>query len=391
MVKIIHRYVLREIVTLFVLCLCSFTLILLIGNLFKLVDLVLNKGLPTFFLLKLLSFRLPSLLVFTVPMAQVVATIIVYSRLNGDNEILALKTAGYSLAQLLFPNLVFGFCLFGVTLYLTLVGIPQGHTRFRQALTEALFYLPRFEIREKVFYTEIEGIVLYVHEIPPSRNLMKGIFLSDRRDGDAPVTITAEEGRLSIDPDHFTVVLELKNGTIHRRGERRGEYQWIRFDQYTLAIPMGGGALRKGRRKSTKEMMVGELWEHIQSLRRAQKPYKTLLIRFYQNFALPVVSLLLGIIGPPLGILNRHSGRSGGLLIGVLLILLYYVARTGGETLGASGMLSPFLAAWLPNLLLLGLGIIAVIRAQKDIPLELGKHISVWGQRLIWRDASKTE
>ncbi len=377
--KIIHRYILRETLASFVLCLLSFTFILLVGNLFRFVDLFLNKGFPLFFILKLLALLSPSLLVFTLPMAQLVASITTYSRLNGDQELLALKTTGYSLGQLLFPNIFLAFSLAILTLYLTLIGIPQGNTLFRWELRRGLSLQPYFAIREKFFYTDIEGMVLYVDEIAPSRDLLKGIFLSDDRDPEASLTITAEEGRISINPERLVIVVDLKNGTIHRLNKKRDEYQWVRFDRYFLSVPMRSAALQKERPKKSQEMMVGELQKYIRELEKTQSKDNSSLIRarikLHQKFSLPFVPLLLGFIGPCLGILNRNAGRSGGLLIGALVILLYYVIYTTGETLGSEGVFPPLVATWLPNFFLLFLSSLLLSWAQRDATLEFQEHI----------------
>src|ERR1700687_2618651 len=106
-VRTINRYILREISVPFALGLAVFTLILLIARILKLVEMVVNRGVPLLEVLKLFSYILPAFLEVTVPMALLLAVIVAFGRLSSDSEIVALKTSGVSLYQLTRPVAVF--------------------------------------------------------------------------------------------------------------------------------------------------------------------------------------------------------------------------------------------------------------------------------------------
>ena len=106
-VHTINRYILREIFVPFALGLAVFTLILLIARILKLVEMVVNRGVPLLEVLKLFSYILPGFLEVTVPMALLLGVLVAFGRLSSDSEIIALKTSGISLYQLLHPVVSF--------------------------------------------------------------------------------------------------------------------------------------------------------------------------------------------------------------------------------------------------------------------------------------------
>ena len=95
--KILKKYILREVFVMFLFSLIVFTFVLVTGNLVKLADLVINKGVDISKVGKLFLFLIPFLLSYTIPMSTLSATLLVFGRLSSDNEILALRANGVSL------------------------------------------------------------------------------------------------------------------------------------------------------------------------------------------------------------------------------------------------------------------------------------------------------
>jgi len=106
MKRILSLYIIREITSLFLLGIAIFTLILLMGRLIKLTDMVISRGVPLGDVSRMIIYLMPSFLVFTIPMAFLLAVLLAFGRLSADNEITVLKAGGISLAQLMPPVLV---------------------------------------------------------------------------------------------------------------------------------------------------------------------------------------------------------------------------------------------------------------------------------------------
>ena len=127
MKRTLYRYLLKELAPVFFLGLVGFTFILLTGRILQLTELFVNKGVPLGYILKLLSFLLPSFLSLTIPMATLLSVMLVFNRLSSDNEVTALKASGISLYQMMPPVLVFAFFAFLATTLLALYAVPKAN------------------------------------------------------------------------------------------------------------------------------------------------------------------------------------------------------------------------------------------------------------------------
>ena len=104
MKRILTLYIIREIASLFLLGIVVFTLILLMGRLIKLTDLVISRGVPMSDISLMILYLMPSFLVFTIPMAFLLAVLLAFGRLSADNEITVMKSGGLSLVQICWPS-----------------------------------------------------------------------------------------------------------------------------------------------------------------------------------------------------------------------------------------------------------------------------------------------
>jgi len=95
------------------------------------------------------------------------------------------------------------------------------------------------------------------------------------------------------------------------------------------------------------------------------------LIEFHRRFALPTACLVLALVGIPLGLSSKKSGKSGGFVLTILLVFAYYVVSLIGVSLARQGRVAPWFGAWLADFLFLALGLFLLLRAEKR-PFELG-------------------
>lgn len=378
--KIIHRYILKELFYTFLLSIFIFTIVLILNKVLQLTELVINKGVPLLAVLKLLLFLFPSLLIIIIPISILVASITTFSRLSTDNEIIVLKTAGISLYRLLSPIIILSVAAFFFTIFLTFKALPWATQSFKNFMFQIVQSKATLEIKERVFNDYFDGLVLYVNEVPTSSEIMKGIFIADTRRSDSPQTIIAKEGIFLTDPKSLKVLLKLKDGSIHQLEKKRASYQLTRFSTYTLSLDIYKTLTAKREEKKTpKEMTISDIRQKIRSLKKGGKEYNRTLIEFYKKFSFPFACLILGFVGAPLGVVNRRSGRSGGFAISGIVVFFYYIMLTIGEGLGDEGKISPFIAMWLPNFILTFIGIYLVVKTAKESPFRISgfilKHI----------------
>jgi lipopolysaccharide export system permease protein len=104
-------------------------------------------------------------------------------------------------------------------------------------------------------------------------------------------------------------------------------------------------------------MTLGELLANLQAKTGSSKLQRDMQIELHNRFAFPVACFIFAFIGMALGIQNQRSGKGSGFTISVLVFVAYYVVLSIGKTMAQKGLLYPWLAMWLPNLLFLSLGI----------------------------------
>ncbi|MFH1655208.1 MAG: LptF/LptG family permease, partial [Candidatus Omnitrophota bacterium] len=109
--KLLRNYVIKEALAPFILSLVVLTSIMLLGNLVKMVNLVINKGVDIFLVFKSFVYFIPYLLAYTIPIACLAAVLLAFSRLSSDNEIIAIRTSGISIFKLILPLIIIGLII----------------------------------------------------------------------------------------------------------------------------------------------------------------------------------------------------------------------------------------------------------------------------------------
>jgi lipopolysaccharide export system permease protein len=353
MKRILSLYIIREITSLFLLGISVFTMILLMGRLIKLTDLVISRGVPLADVSRMILYLMPSFLVFTIPMAFLLAVLLAFGRLSADNEITVLKAGGISLMQLMPPVVLCGLVAALLTLAASTIGVPWGNSAFKSLSFDVMKQNVAATIREKVFWDDIPGIVMYTEHYDEERHTLKGVLIYDGRDQKRPLTVFATDGVLGGGPAQNDIRLSLKNGSIHVTGSA-DEYRLIHFGEYIMTI--GGAGKGSGLARNELDMTVAELRQQINTPGSTQAVRLKTLSELHSRFAFPFASLVFAVVAVPLGMQNRRSGKSAGFATSIGILLAYYVVQSLLRTLAEKGVLPPFVALWLPNMLFLGLG-----------------------------------
>ena len=219
--KIINRYIFKEIASPFIIILFVLTFVLLMGKILQIMDLMVNKGISVFSIAKLIIFLLPSFMLFTIPIALLIAILIAMGRLSADNEITALKTSGISLLQIYYPVAIASLITFIFTIVISYFLVPQSNFATKRLLFNIAQQNASIGIKEKVFNADFKGFLLYAEKIPLDGNYMEGVIVSDNRIIGEQNTIFAKKAFLVSDPESMTVKL--------KTGKRFHSYSKFRF------------------------------------------------------------------------------------------------------------------------------------------------------------------
>jgi lipopolysaccharide export system permease protein len=377
--KIISRYIFKEIAAPFIIILFVLTFVLLMGKILQIMDLMVNKGISILVIARLIVYLLPSFMLFTIPIALLIAILIALGRLSSDNEITALKASGISLIQLYHPVAVASLITFIFTIVIGYFLVPQSNFATKRLLFDIARQNASIGIKEKVFYADFKGILLYAEKIPLDGNSMEGVFVSDSRITGEPSTIIAKRAFLVSDPESMSVKLSLENGSIHTVSSDLKNYRKIDFQSYDVKLDIANAlaGLTEESKNST-EMTMSELLSRMKKPGLDNAAVRELAIEVHKKFSIPLSCIFFALLALPLGIKGHRAVKSRGFAVGIIVVSLYYLLRIGGEALVETGRLTPVVGVWTPNLIFALLGIYLFYITHKEISVGHLTKIYLW-------------
>ena len=302
-----------------------------------------------------------------------IAVLLTFLRLSGDNEIVALKTSGMSIYGLLPPVML--FCLFGclLTLFMTVYGMPWGRLSFKELSYKIVSSNLEIGLKDRTFNDSFEDVVLYVHKIDPESKELQDIFIEDKRSQNIVSTVVAPRGKLFSEPDEYIYNLLLYNGVIYQADVKNRSTKYIDFDTYEiqLDIEQVSSSLQPGP-KHRKEMNLVELRHYLNNRTQRDSNYYNTLMELHKKFSIPIACFALGLLAVPLGIQSGSTKKSFGLVLGMIFFLIYYLLLTAGLVFGETGSYPPVIGMWFPNIVMGALGLYLLIKTANERQLRIG-------------------
>ncbi|MGD0021693.1 MAG: LPS export ABC transporter permease LptF [Smithellaceae bacterium] len=377
--KIIDRYIFKEIALPFIIILFVLTFVLLMGKILQIMDLMVNKGISVFSIAELIILLLPSFMLFTIPIALLIAILIALGRLSADNEITVIKASGISLLQIYYPVAIASLATFIFTIFISNFLVPYSNFATKRLLFEIASQNASIGIKEKVFNADFKGFLLYADKIPLDGKYMEGVIVSDSRIIGEQNTILAKRAFLISDPDLMIVKLRLENGSVHTVSSDLKNYRKIDFESYDINLNLSTAiaGMREDSKSST-EMTMGELLEMMKKPGLDEASIRELAIEVHKKFSIPLSCLFFALLALPLGIRSHRAVKSRGFAVGIIVVSLYYLLRIGGEALVETGRLSTVIGVWTPNLTFAFLGGYFFYTAYREISLWHMAKIFLW-------------
>lgn len=365
--RLLDRYILKEMAAAFLLGLMVFTFVLLTNRILRLVELIVNKGVGILTVLQLFLYVLPFSLVVTIPMSVLLATLATFMRLNTDGEMLALRGAGLGLLRLTRPALFFGLGATVLTMIVSVWILPFSNQAFKNLIFEMTRRQVAVALQEGIFNSAFEGLTLYAEHLNPKTSEMEGVFLVDSRNPAEQRVIVAQDGRFTSDPKQLRMGLTLHEGSIQLSGaEHPGRYRMLTFQDYALTLDAARSLSSDPTQRTLgeQELPLGELRKRAEELRAQGQNYHPLIVEFHKKLAIPFSCALFAVVGIPLASRIKRGGRGLSLAISTGFALGYYILIVAGEGLGARGTVPEALAMWLPNLLIAASGCLLLLQAE---------------------------
>ncbi len=340
--RILDRYVCREVFSHAMLGLAVFTFVFFVPQLVRLMELVVRHGSSDRTLL--FGCSLISVLPYTLPMAALVGVLIGLGRLSADSEIVAMNALGIGLRRLLIPigMLACGFALLTlfITFWLGPVALRTLHLlEVRLGSSQA-----SYEVLPRVFDERFPRIVLYVQDVDATATHWRGVFLADSNGAAGSHLTLAESAIVIADPHEDKLELHLGNGSTHGYDPRQPDhYDFTKFgaSDQTVELVDPSKAASVQLKDSERSMM---------QLLDVQGPgWRDARVEFHRRLAFPAACLVFALLGVPVGVRPRRGGRAAGFILTLLLICGYYLIFVTGVHMAQQGSLPPSLGVWAAN------------------------------------------
>jgi len=373
---LLDRWLLQELVGPLLFGIAAFTAVSLsVGVVFELVRRVAESGLPAQVAVQVLMLRLPGFLVLAFPMATLMATLLAYSRLSGSSELTALRSVGVGTTRMVIPALALALAMSLLTFLFNDFIVPQANLVASQTLERALGKAVTNQSGDNILYSRF-GRVKEEENGDSVRQLTQLFYARKFRNGtmqDVTLIDFSRMGQrqmLMADKGHWNeakAMWEFSDGRIVNVDEKTGSTTSARFDRYLYPLNQDPIEIAK-LPTDVSTMTVGQARRAERLLTEANnlKDARRLRVRIQEKFAFPAICLVFGLIGSSLGVRpHARTSRSQGFGISVLLIFGYYLMSFIVSSLGVTGTLTPFLAAWLPVLVGLASGGVLLRQASR--------------------------
>jgi len=391
--KFFDRYIIKEIIPPFLIGLLITTFVLLMNQILQFSEIFITRGVSFKVAVVIFVYLVPSIIVFTMPMAVLMGVLGGLTRLSSDAEIMAFKTLGISYKRLLRPVLIFSFAGWLLTSYFALYLAPHSNYKLVQTLSQSVLSKVQFNINPREFNESIPNTVIFIQGITQKRD-WENIFVYFTDPPEEPRVISAKRGRLNFYPEMRRAILELFDGTSHSYPlSNPEEYGWTSFKNLKEEINVESLFSSISEKKRVREKDILELFEDIRHIRqdlpglaekkegtseetfaynRRLRDYVSYRIEIHKKFALPFACLIFGLLGLPFGAFTKKGGRTSGFTISIGIILFYYILITAGEKMAMDGKLTPWFGIWGPNILLFLIGFYLFLKSLKESSLFSG-------------------
>jgi lipopolysaccharide export system permease protein len=365
-VKIINKYIYKELIAPFLFGVAAFTGIFVGTDLiFEMTEYYTEWGVEALTLLRLFFLSLPEIIVLSFPMASLLGTIMAYNRLSGDSEITAMRAGGISIISLVLPALIMGLVTSGVTIAITEFIVPGANYQAEQIIYQFKHGEQRPDTQYDLFLNPLDSrtsrpdYMLYAKQFNAESGRMEGVVIQSFENGRPARVLEAESAEWLSDGWHFY------NGTVYFL-DRENRSPALEFSSYrsreNIHSPSRAGKLGK----DIDEMNIRELQDHIGLLEEQGRAAYEEQVELHHRFSIPLASFIFALLAAPLGIKpQRSAGSATGFGISIIIIFIYYILMTVGDALGSQGSIAPWFGAWLQNIIIFIVGAGLLYRTAK--------------------------
>ncbi|GHV53148.1 LPS export ABC transporter permease LptG [Synergistales bacterium] len=360
---ILDRFILGQMVGPFFFGMMAFTVILVAGGLlFKLADLVIQRGVPLWTVTRLFVYSLPGVIVLTIPMSCLLSSLLGFGGMSANSELVALKSSGISFGRIARPVVIASIFISMTAFMINETIVPLSERAAANVLRYEVFNNTPPLFKERVFVRdESEGVlrrVLYIGKLSPNSGEMSDILLQEFSNGKISNIISAPRA------EWRNGAWIMYNGRVFEVRADNSVALLFDFDKQTLNIASAPDELDL-KSNDPSEMSLSELRATIKSAEIQGNDTNSLRMTMHLRIAIPWASVVLALVGASVGSRPQRSSSGIGLGLSVIIVFCYYVIMSMFKAFGEAAYIPVTAAAWAPNAIFLVIGAILAKRANR--------------------------
>lgn len=350
--RTLDRFIIKELLGPFLFGVMAFTLIMVAGGLlFKLADLIIEKGVSLSVAGRLFLYELPSIVVLTLPMSCLLSSLLGFSRMSANSEIVALKAAGISFSRISRPVLASAFAVTILATGINETLVPMGKIAAENVMRFEVAREKPALLKQQVFLrsgdTSADGLkrIVYINKLYATAGRMENVVVQEFKGSALARLTTAKTGEWK------DGIWYLNDGDVFEVKNKNTVELTLHFKSQALPLSLTPQQISRSTAKPD-DMSCLELLKYVEVLEAQGQSVEPLWVAFHLRVAIPWACIILALIGSSLGVRsNRKGGASVGFGQSILIVFVYYVVMSMGRSLGQTGHIPPILAAWLSNIL----------------------------------------
>ncbi|MGM0508534.1 MAG: LptF/LptG family permease [Fusobacteriota bacterium] len=350
--KIIDKYIYKELVLPTIFGISIFTFIFLIDILVEMMENILVKDIPVLDVLEMISFYLPPIMVQTIPMGILLGVMITYGNLSSNSELIALESIGIGIKQFLKPALIIGIITTMFLFFLEETVIPNSYDKLARITKKIAYTKPALKIDEKIFIEDIGDYNIYINEMNNDGSRAENLVIFKKEnDSQYPQVIVSKVAKW----EKNNMILEDANFyQINSDGEKKLSGS---FNRQLIPIQSFFGDYTSNG--STKKSMMG-----ITDLKKELKVdhkkdvLKSYEIELHKKINIPLAAVIFSFLGVMLSVKKGRTGKGMSFGVSLVIIFLYIMGLDFGQIMAKKEIFPTAIALSIPNILLTILSLI---------------------------------
>jgi len=356
---ILDSYILREMWPPFAFAFGTFLLFWFVNIFFLAADYVINKGAPVFVVLRFLIFRVPQATPMAFPFSCLFATLMAFGRLMADNEITALRTSGVRFLRIVRFPIIAGLVAFGVSYWINENIVPASTDLSTRTFYQIVYKVQSLPIEPDIYrHDPSTNNTFYVGSVEADNRTMHNIQIF--KPGTNPnnpfkTIISAKTGAL------IGSEIVLKDAVVTTFSDTGSVSGIVTEKTATIGLPLAESAQNflSSAYNDPYTMDSKRLKQDIQMRKVTGQGGSDLAAReitLAQKLAYPCASFIAVLIALPLAVKFGKKGRALGIALSIVMMFVYWGVGAMSAAFGRNHTIDPYLAAWLPNVLMAAAG-----------------------------------